>query len=47
MTTTYAYFVDNLKATLEAGAIPTDVVTIGELSPKARADLISILSAAP
>ena len=45
MTTTYAYFVDNLKATLEAGAIPTDVVTIGE--PKARADLISILSAAP
>jgi hypothetical protein len=40
MTTTYAYFVDNLKATLEAGAIPTDVVPIGELSPGARADLI-------
>ncbi|EAQ68034.1 hemolysin-type calcium-binding repeat family protein [Synechococcus sp. RS9909] len=41
MRTTYAYFVDNLSATLEAGAIPTDVVPIGELSKGQRADLIN------
>ena len=40
MSTTYASFVDNLKLTLEAGAIPTDVVPIGELSTRQRTDLI-------
>ena len=40
MSTTYAYFVDNLSATLEAGKIPADVVPIGELSKTQRADLI-------